>query len=196
MPAKRDDMGGRVGDGTAPCGRAVLVGDDAQFIALLRQSQHRQQEVLAAHAVHPTGAQDQVRDACGLDGLLACQLGRAIDVDGAGWVGLNVGRALAAVEDVVGAVVDHRCAELFGFFRHHAGRFAVDAHGKVRLAFGLVHCSVGGWVDDQVGLDAADDVAHLGQVGEIHLAAVQGDDFAEALQAALQLVADLAGFSC
>lgn len=61
--------GGGVGDGAAPGGCAVLVGDDAQFFALLRQAQDGAQEVVAAHAACPTGAQDQVRDAGGLDRL-------------------------------------------------------------------------------------------------------------------------------
>lgn len=54
----RHDMRSRIGDGVAPCRRTILVSNDAQFFALLRQARYgEQQEVLAAHAVDPTGAQ-------------------------------------------------------------------------------------------------------------------------------------------
>jgi hypothetical protein len=55
-----------------------------QLVALLGQAQHGQQEVLAAHAVHPAGAQDQVRNAGRGDGLLAGQLAGAVHIERAG----------------------------------------------------------------------------------------------------------------
>ena len=116
-------------------------------------------------AIDPAGAQDQVWYADGLDCLFASPLAAAVDVDGAGRIGFDVGTIFRTVEHVVGAVMDHRGAQLFRLFRHHARCFAVDAQRQCRLALGLVDSGVGGRIDDQNRLDAANHVAHLVQVG-------------------------------
>lgn len=88
--------------------------------------------------------------------------------------------------------MDHLRAELFGFLCHDVWSLAVDVHGELGLAPGLVHSGVGCWIDDEIGLGGADHVTHLCQV---HLAAVGRDDFAQSLQATRQFVTDLAGSS-
>jgi hypothetical protein len=56
-------MGNQLGAG----GRAHLVVDDLQLLALLRQTQHGLGEVAAVQTVHPAGAKDQVRAAAESD---------------------------------------------------------------------------------------------------------------------------------
>src|SRR5450830_1795150 len=137
-----------------------------------------------------------MRDACCLDRLFAGQLAAAIDVDGASRIGFDIYTVFRAIEYIIRAVMNQRCAQLFGFFSHDAWRFTIDAQCEFGLAFRLVDCCVGGRVNDQRGFDTADHVAHLVQVGQVHLVAVNANDFSQTLQATLEFVADLAGFSC
>jgi hypothetical protein len=58
----RQNMRRHIGNRTAPSRSAVLVINDAQFAPFLRKAFNRQQEILAAHAVHPAGAKNQVRN--------------------------------------------------------------------------------------------------------------------------------------
>ena len=68
-----------------------LVGDDAEFLALRGEAQHRLHEILAEGAVDPGGAQDRVVLGLRRHGLLAQELGRAIDSREAGRIVLAVG---------------------------------------------------------------------------------------------------------
>ena len=93
--------GGDVGGGG---GRTVLVGNDAEAVALAAEAEHGFDEVAAVRAEHPGGAQDDVaRTGCG--GLFACQLAfavHALRVDG---IGFAVGCLGRAVEHIIGGNV-------------------------------------------------------------------------------------------
>ena len=70
------------------------------------EAQHRLDEVAAADAEQPGGADDEVALVGGGDRLLAGELGAAVGRERRRLVALHVGRALGAVEDVVGGDVD------------------------------------------------------------------------------------------
>ena len=83
-------------------------------------------------AVDPTGAEDEVSAADSFDGLLACQFAGAIDIERIRRVGLDPGLSLAAIEDVVGGVMDEECVALECFFREDPRSLLVDGVGKSR----------------------------------------------------------------
>ncbi len=70
------------------------------------EPQHRLDEVVAADPEEAGRADDEVALVGGRDGLLAGQLGAAVGRERRRLVALDVGRALGAVEDVVGGDVD------------------------------------------------------------------------------------------
>ncbi len=95
-----------VGEVPGVGGRADLVADDEDLVLVGREAQHRLDEVAAADAEQPGGADDEVALVGGGGRLLAGQLGAAVGGERRGLVGLHVGRALGAVEDVVAGDVD------------------------------------------------------------------------------------------
>src|ERR1700738_5317399 len=107
-------------------------------------------------------------------------------------VGLKPGDFFRAIEDVIGGVVDEEDAPAAGLFREDAGSVRIDRHGGVALGFGAIDSRVGGGVEDYVRRDGAHEIAELFGVGEVGLAAIAGDDFAGAGEAALQFASYLA----
>ena len=89
---------------------ALLVVDDLDRVAGAGEMQHRLDEVRAARAVEPGGAQDGVIGIGGADGGFASELGAAIGGARLGCVVLAVRAGLAAAEDVVGRDMDERQA--------------------------------------------------------------------------------------
>ena len=85
------------------------------------------------------------------DGLFAGQLACAIDVERRGRVVFGPGPGLAAVEDVVGGVVDEERVALDGLFGEDAGREGVDGVGESHLGLGAIDGGVGGGVENQSG---------------------------------------------
>ena len=67
-------LGGHVGQQLGAGGRADLVVDHGERLALGGQAQHGAGEVAAARRIDPAGAQDQVAAAAGADRLLAGEL--------------------------------------------------------------------------------------------------------------------------
>jgi hypothetical protein len=88
-----EDHRRHLGQHPAPGGRADLVVDHPQFVALAQQTQHGQQEIRPARAIDPTGAEDQRTGARFEQGALAAELGLAIDVERVGAVVLGIGRS-------------------------------------------------------------------------------------------------------
>ena len=86
--------------------RADLVADDQHLVLGRGEAQHRLDEVGAADAEEPGGADDEVALVGGRGRLLAGELAAAVGGERRGLIGLDVGRALAAVEDVVAGDVD------------------------------------------------------------------------------------------
>src|ERR1017187_7178855 len=89
---------------------ADLVIHDLQCRAFLSQTQHRQQKVASARPIDPASAQNQVITANRLDGLVSCKFRLAINIDGIGGIGLNIGILLGAVEDVIRRVMHQNAA--------------------------------------------------------------------------------------
>src|ERR1035441_8569317 len=92
----RQYIGGSLSNTFAGGWGADLVIHDLQFRAFLSQTQHRQQKVASARPIDPTGAQNQVIAAYRLDGLITRQFSLAINIDGIGSIGLNIGILLGA----------------------------------------------------------------------------------------------------
>lgn len=126
------------------------------------------------------------------DGLFARQFTRAVDAQRVGHIVFGVGRRLAAVEHVVGGVVDQRDAQGLGFFGQDTGRRGIDREGHIGLVLGLVDSGMRRRVDDQPGTMAADLLADLFGVGQVELVATEHHQFAQALQPLLQFAGNLA----
>ncbi len=146
-------------------GRADLIVDDGEAVALARQAQHGEQKVVAMRAVDPTGAKDKVFAADIFDGLLAGQFAGAVDVEGVGRVGFDPRFRFAAVEDVISGVVNEQGVALTGFFGEYARRLLVDGVSEISLRFGAIDGSVGGSVENNVGRGAANEGAGLIGIG-------------------------------
>jgi hypothetical protein len=193
---------GDVGDQAGRRGRAMLIGDHAQGLALPGPLQHGQQEVAAARPIYPGSAQQQVAHAAVADGLLAGQLGGAVHAQWRGGVVFAIGPRRLAIEHIVGGVMDQGDAGLGAGLGQHARRLRIDAERRVGLAFGAIHRGVGGGVDDDVGRDAFHqrgqavrrvEVGALATLAVLQLAAARGrHDPCARRQAAAQFVPDLA----
>src|SRR6266545_924487 len=151
-PHQRPQAGGQV---RRPGGAADLVGDHLEQRPLAGQPQDRLDEVAAGVAVHPGGA-DQVVAAPDLaQGLLAGQLGAAVDAGRLGRVVLAVAlrsaQARLPVEDVVGGEVQQLGVDLRAGQGEVARAEAVVAEGAVRVALATVHVGPRGRVQHQVG---------------------------------------------
>ena len=94
--------------------RADLVVDDEDLVLVGGEAQHRLDEVAAADPEEPGGADDEVARVGGRGRLLAGELGAAVGGERRRLVALDVGRALGAVEDVVGGDVDDAGADRRG----------------------------------------------------------------------------------
>ena len=86
------------------------------------------------------------------DGALARLLAGAIDRGGIDGILLDIGAALAAVEDIVGRDMDQGRADGLAGFGQGRRPVAIDGEGELGLALGLVDGGVGGGVDHQIGL--------------------------------------------
>ncbi len=142
--------------------------------------------------VDPAGAQDQVFAADGLDRLLAGQLAGAIDAQRVRRVVLVVGFGLAAVEHVVGGVMDQRHAEARGFFGEHLRAAGIDREGLLAVGFRRVDGGIGRRVDDQVRPQQAHLLANLLRYGEVQRIVPEGEQLAGTRQLRLQLAGQLA----
>ena len=138
----------------------MLVGDDAQAIAFLRELEHGLEKVAAMRAEHPAGAQDHMARAGTRDRLLAAQLGRAIHRERISRVGFGVGGGLFTVKHVVGGNMHEACAGIVCGLSHHTRRDRVDRFGDVGLRLGPVNGRVGRCVNNDGGPHAIDQCAY------------------------------------
>src|SRR6267154_1091754 len=74
----------RVRQGACPVGRADLICDNSQFVALGGKPSHRRQEVLAAKSVDPAGTQYQTWPPGSGDRALSAKLAATVGIDGMG----------------------------------------------------------------------------------------------------------------
>ena len=122
------------------------------------------------------GADDEVARVGDRDRGLARQLGAAVGRERRGDVGLDVGLARGAVEDVVARRVDDLGADARGGGGEQRRALVVDPHRAGLVVLGAVDVGEGGAVDDRVGRvprrgprSTAADVGDVeGGVGERH----------------------------
>ena len=181
----------RLGDEARPGGCADLVRHHTQFLALGGQPQHRAQKVVAPRGEDPAGAQDEVIRGDGGDRLFAGELAVAVGVDRTGRIVFFVGAVLAAVEYVVGRVMQQQGAAAPGLLREQPRRDGVDPLGQLGLGLGAINRRVGGGIDDHVGAQRGHCAAQGLGVGKIHVVARPSDDAAEGHQRADEFPAHL-----
>jgi len=88
--------------------------------------------------------------------------------------------------------VNQRRTQAYRFFGQDPRAFCVDCEGQVRFAFGLVHCGVGGGVDDQLRGQAPQWFAQGLGPGHVQLVAAKQVHLSEPAQLRLQGLGDLA----
>jgi hypothetical protein len=184
----RRHVGQQVGTG----GGAYLVVDDRKRVAFLRQPQHGFGKIAAARAIDPAGAENEM-PASGLpDELLTLQLGAPVHTERPGGVGLAPRLVAAAVEHIVGGVVDQPGIAVSGFLRQYAGSQRIDGARAFCFVFGLVHGGVSPGIDDDVRLMPPDAITQAVEVLQVCLLPPKSDQFAQRRQRTLQFPADLA----
>ena len=191
-----EDVRSGVGDQRCAGRRAPLVAHDVEAVALGRGAENGLQEVLPPGVEDPARAQHQVARGAGDDGLFARQLAAPVDVRRRRRIGFGPGPLAAAVENIIGGVVDQPGAQPGGFGGQHLTGAGIDREGSLRLALGTVDSGVGGRIDDDVRrhcLHGAGQLIRPGQVAaQRGTVAMQGRDLAHHRQAAPQLPAELA----
>ena len=131
--------------------RADLVADDEDLVLVAARRSIVSTKLGPPIAEQPGGADDEVALVGGRRRLLPGELGAAVGRERRGLVGLDVGRALGAVEDVVAGDVDDAGADRGGGGGDVAGAVAVDRHRGLLGLLGPVDVGPGGAVDDDVG---------------------------------------------
>ena len=155
----------------ARCRSASRPGRDDQHLAVVAgQAQHRLDEVGAADPEQPGGADDEVALVGGRGRLLARRAWCGRRRRAAPAVGLDVGRALGAVEDVVAGDVDDGGAELRGGRTATLRAGPVDGErGRLLGLLGAVDVGPGGAIDDDVGTLEVEPALDRGGVGDVQL---------------------------
>ena len=144
--------------------RARLIVHHADRAALGGQPEHGVDKVAAAarsnvvgfaaragQAVESAGADDVVLGPGRAQQQLAGQLARPVGAQRVGRVGLYVGRAFGPVEDVVGADVEQRRADLAADQRHAMDGQRVHRQRLRCVSLDVIHAVIGRAVDHQAG---------------------------------------------
>ena len=162
-----------VGKRFHPGRRADLVGDDAQFLALSGEPQHRQKKILSSCRVHPAGAihQKVVRNLA--DRLFTHEFCLAVDILRRSWTVLKIRLCCVAGKNVVRRIVNYCRTEAIGLFGKNTRCLAVDLHGEFGLLFRPIHCGVGPRVQNQRRLYFAATAADGFGVSQIQPVAVK-----------------------
>ena len=190
----RPPTGRRQGEGAG--GAAHLIGHHPQcFTGRCLQGvepQHRETEIFAHWAIHPTGAQ-QPGAGQGQGRRLPRRLGGAIHTERIKPLLGPIRRTLSPVEHKVGAHLQQpaaRCRKGLSKGRRRAG---IHRRRQLRLAFGLVHRRVGAGIEHPIGpMLLHRRPAGIG-IGQIQLAAAAGDQLHLGRPGGDQLLAQLAG---
>ena len=166
-----DEQGQRLRQMRGVGGARDLVGDDDHLGLLGADPQHRLDEVRPVGPEQPRGTDDEVARVGDLRRGLAGLLRATVGGDRAREVGLDVGRALGAVEDVVAGDVEGAGAVGGGRCRDDPGGGVVDPHRAALVGLGAVHVGPGRGVDDRVGSHLGDRVLDRLRVGDVELGA-------------------------
>ena len=145
-----------LGEAAGPGGGAELVIHDAQsFLGFVGgPAQDGFEEVVAVGTIEPGRAQNGVAWIAFLDLALAGKFALAVDADGIGCVGLDIGlrNGPRPVEDVVGGDMDEEDAVGLGAGGEQGRAVAVHVPGLGDIGFGAINGGVGGAVDQHIGL--------------------------------------------
>lgn len=144
-------------------GRADLVEDDTQSVALQAQANHSLHEVVAVGRIEPCGAEYDRVGAMREQSLFACQFGATVGSARRNGVALAAGNPALTGEDVVGADVDD-LGTCRGKVLHGVG---IDEQRGRFVLLRLVHVGVGGAVDNQVNSMVAHKGMHRLAVGDV-----------------------------
>src|SRR5689334_1071628 len=99
----------------------MLVGNDAQLVACLRELQNRFQKIPAERTVQPGGTQNDVAIEGPAYSVFAGRLAAPVSADRMNGIALAVRAIFAAVEHVVGRNVDQRDIGLRAGGGEHGG---------------------------------------------------------------------------
>ena len=157
----------------------MLVGHHPQTVALGGQAQHGFHEVTTVLTHHPAGAKHQVPAAGLPHGVLARQLGLAIDRQRSSGVGFLVGLRALPGKHIVGREMHQAGAYGLRFFGHHARGHSVDAMRQIGLALRFVHGGVSRGIEDDVGAMGSDGGANRVGGGQVDGLAVEDDELFE-----------------
>ena len=113
--------------------------------------------------------------AVGQHGMLAGDLRHPVDVEGGRAILLDVGRALRAVEDVVGADVDEPRPELGTRAREVQRRDGVHGERHIGRRFALRHVVERRGVDHDVGPETFEGGADGVRVGDVEVVVAEAD---------------------
>ena len=143
-------------------GRAALVCDDRELVALTHEAEHRGDKVLPGRTVEPGGADDEVVRVGCRQFRLARGLRAPVGTHRGGGGGLGDGLGGGTGEDVVGGDVydPHRPRRARRRAPQVLRAHRVDRVGTLLLVLGLVHRCVRSAVDDPVGLVLAHEPLH------------------------------------
>src|SRR5690606_14616174 len=104
----------------------------------------------------PGRAEDHVARAAVADGVLAGELAGAVGAERGGRVVLAIRARRAAVEDVIGRIVDQQRIARRTRGGQLPGRLRIGAEGRVTFTFGTIDGGVGRGVHHDVGRGAGD----------------------------------------
>ena len=124
-------------------GRTDLIAHDVEFFALFAKAKHRLDKVIAILSKHPRGADDEISLQQGLHSLFAGKLRFAIDAQRPCRRICFIWRFAGAGVDIVGADVDHFCADLLAGARDILAARLVDQAAKFGIVFRLIDSGIG-----------------------------------------------------
>jgi energy-coupling factor transporter ATP-binding protein EcfA2 len=160
-------------------GRAMLIGDDAQFFAFPRQPHDGAKKIGAVRRINPRRPGDQMRTARLLDRPFAGELAGAIDRERRGRVRFLPGCGPTAVEDIVGREMKEGHACIGGPACHGARSGFVHEKRRLAVAFCLVDGVLGCGIDDHVGRQLIQSSADLVRPRQVDQLAIGCDHGAE-----------------
>ena len=173
-PAYQIQEGG--GQIPGPSGTTLLVIHNPKGVTLLHQRFLDQpHKPFLPLPEQPAGSHHHPIAAHLPDCRLPRQLADPIQVDGSGLVGGKVRGLLLAIEDVVGAEMDHSSPHLPGRQRHISSAVPIHLKRPLSLRLGPIHVGEGGTVEDHIGAGIIDKAQDGLRIGDVEVIPGEGD---------------------
>ncbi len=153
--------------------------DDFQFFPFGGETQYCQEEIPSVRGIDPRRAKYHVGGARIANRLFAGKFGSAVCVNWIWRICLDIGSLLRAVEDIVGREVNEYGTDLFRFHSKQSRCFGVDCERIGLVGFRCVNRSIGGRVDNQLGLCIPHDLANFFRLAQVQILPVRRDHFAQ-----------------